>query len=572
MERLLGPKSASRWARFRIHLSDDVIGVRAVALLTAAMGVVNVLAAVRPSMQARLHLLERYSPLQVTHGGHLTAALAGFALLILSAGLWRRKRVAWLLTLLVLLGSIATHLLKGLDYEEALLAGMLSVILLIWRSHFHARSDPPSVRQAISTMAAALLFTLSYGVAGFFLLDKHFKVSFGFWAAVRQTVVMFTQYYDPGLQPITGFGRYFAYSIYVVAIATTGYSLLLLIRPVLARHRASPAERARAWEIVRAFGHTSLARLTLLDDKLYYFSPGGSMIAYVVEGPAAVVLGDPIGPPGDVPGSIEGFKRICSLNDWNPSFYQVLPDHLQSYRQAGFRAVQIGQEGIVDLHAFTLEGGERKGIRGSVNKMKRLGYSAEVLQPPHARALLHELHEVSDEWLSERNTSEMRFSVGWFDEDYLNTCPILVIRNSEGRIDAFLNIIAGFPADELTADMMRHRSHAEKGQMDFLFVSLFEWAQQAGYARFNFGLSALSGIGERPADPAIEKALRFVFEHINRFYNFKGLHSYKDKYGPVWSPRYLIYPNVGTLPAVGAALIQANTGNDLLGGYLFHPQ
>ena len=94
----------------------------------------------------------------------------------------------------------------------------------------------------------------------------------------------------------------------------------------------------------------------------------------------------------------------------------------------------------------------------------------------------------------------------------------------------------------------------------------------AGYPRFDFGLSALSGIGEQATDPAIERGLHYVFEHINKFYNFKGLHSYKNKYGPVWSPRYLVYPNVGTLPAVGAALVQANTGNDRLGGCYFHPQ
>lgn len=558
--------------RFHIRVSDETIGVRIVALLTAAMGVVNVLSAVRPTMQHRLRLLEQYSPLQVTHGGHLTSALAGFALLLLASGLWRRKRVAWLLALVVLLASIVTHLLKGLDYEEATLAALLVIVLLAWRSHFHARSDPPSVRQAISTMVAALAFTLAYGVTGFFLLDRHFRVNFGFWAALRQTVVMFTQYYDPGLQPITGFGRYFADSIYIVAVVTTGYSLLLLIRPVLSRHRASPAERARAWEIVRNYGRTSLARLTLLEDKHYYFSTGGSVLAYVVEGRAAVVLGDPIGPANDALSSIEGFKYFCGQNDWIPVFYQVLPDYLEEYKRAGFRSIQIGQEGAVDLRTFSLEGGERKSIRGSVNKIKRLGYCSEVLSPPHPASVLRELQEVSNEWLSDRKTSEMRFSVGWFDEDYLNTCPVLVVRNAEGRIDAFANIIAGFPADEVTVDMMRHRSHAEKGQMDYLFASLFEWARDAGYARFNFGLSALSGIGEKPADPAIERALGYAFEHINRFYNFKGLHSYKDKYGPVWSPRFLIYPNAGALPAIGAALIQANTGGDLLGGYLLHPQ
>ena len=256
----------------------------------------------------------------------------------------------------------------------------------------------------------------------------------------------------------------------------------------------------------------------------------------------------------------------------NPVFYQVLPDHLKLYKRAGFSSIQIGQEGSVDLGRFSLEGGERKSIRGSVNKMKRLGYCAEVLSPPHPAPVLRELQEISNEWLSDRRTSEMRFSVGWFDEIYLNTCPVLIVRNKDGRIEAFANIIEGFPANEVTVDMMRHRSQAEGGQMDFLFVSLFEWARGAGYERFNFGLSALSGIGEKRADPTIERALRYAFEHISAFYNFKGLHSYKDKYGPAWSPRFLIYPNAGTLPAVGAALVRANTGGDLLGGYLLHPQ
>ncbi len=383
---------------------------------------------------------------------------------------------------------------------------------------------------------------------------------------------MFTQFYDPGLQPITGFGRYFADSIYIVGALTTGYALLLLIRPVLARHRPSPAERARAWDIVRTYGHTSLARLTLLDDKLFYFSPGGSIIAYVVEGRTALVLGDPIGPNSDFSASIDGFKEICSRNDWLPAFYQVLPDYLKLYQCAEFHSIQIGQEGLVDLECFNLEGGSKKSLRSSVNKMKRLGYVAEVLSPPHARSLMDTLNEISNEWLSSHNTSEMRFSVGWFDEAYLNTCPILIVRNPDGLVEAFANIILEFQANEVTVDMMRHLAQAEKGQMDFLFVSLFDWAKAQGCGRFNFGLSALSGIGEKQKDPAIERALAYIYEHVHQFYNFKGVHAYKDKYGPDWSPRYLIYPNVLNLPSIGTALIRANTGNDLLGGYLLHPR
>lgn len=546
--------------------------VPAAAVLTALMGLVDVLSALTPSAHSRLLVLEKYSPLQVTHGGHLTSALSGFALLLLAAGLGRRKRVARFLTILVLAGSIVVHLLKGLDYEEASLATILMLALLAARANFHARSDPPSVRQAFLTLLVAIAFTLAYGVAGFYLLDRHFRVSFGLGAAIRQTIVMFTQYYNPGLEPITGFGRYFADSIYTVAVVTTGYAMLLLIRPVLARGHASASERALARVIVQQHGRSSLGRLVLMDDKLYDFSPGGSLIGYVVKGRAALALGDPIGPRSDLANAIHAFKSKCARNDWYPVFYQVFPDNLTHYRRAGLSALQIGQEAIVELANFSLEGGKRRNIRASVNKMRRLGYSAAVLEPPHPAALLHQLNEVSDEWLSDRGGSEMRFSVGWFDTDYLNDCPILVVRSPDGRIEAFANIVLEARPDEITADLMRHRAAAESGQMDFLFVSLFDWAKAQGYARFNFGLSGLSGIGQRPGDPAIERALHFAFEHLNQFYNFKGLHAYKSKYDPLWEPRFLIYPSVGSLPAVGAALIRANTGDDVLGGYLFHPR
>ena len=429
-----------RRPRFSRFLSGS-LGVKVAALLTAGMGLVNLFAAVTPAQSSRLRLLETFSPLQVSREGHLASALAGFALLLLASALWRRKRVAWLLTLVVLFISMFVHLLKGLDYEEAAMAAGLILLLLLWRPWFHARSDPPSIRQAFVTMLTALAFTLAYGALGFFLLDTHFRVHFGFWPAIRQTVVMFTQYYDPGLQPVTGFGRYFADSIYLVGMTTTAYALLLLIRPVLARHGASEGDRLYARQIAAGHARTSLAPLTLLDDKMYYFSPGGSYVAYVVKGRAALALGDPIGPQCDTEATVAGFQAICSMNDWFPVFYQVEVGNIDLYERLGFRWLRIGQEAIVDLPAFSLEGGERKNIRTAVNKMRRLGYSAEVLGPPHASTLLDQLRDVSDDWLSDRGTAEMRFSVGWFDEQYLNRYPVVVVKNPEGEIEAFANVL-----------------------------------------------------------------------------------------------------------------------------------
>jgi phosphatidylglycerol lysyltransferase len=97
--------------------------------------------------------------------------------------------------------------------------------------------------------------------------------------------------------------------------------------------------------------------------------------------------------------------------------------------------------------------------------------------------------------------------------------------------------------------------------MDFLFVSLFQWAKTRGCQGFNLGLSALSGVGEKPEDPALGRILHWIYEHVNQFYNFKGLHEYKEKFHPGWSPRYLVYPSTTNLAQAWVAVVQANSGD-----------
>ena len=104
--------------------------------------------------------------------------------------------------------------------------------------------------------------------------------------------------------------------------------------------------------------------------------------------------------------------------------------------------------------------------------------------------------------------------------------------------------------------------------MDYLFVSLFQWAHVQNYASFDLGLSALSGVGEYSTDPVVEKALNYIYRNVGRFYNFRGLHSFKEKFHPTWSPRHLIYPNPASLPAVSVALLRANLGRGVFSSIL----
>jgi phosphatidylglycerol lysyltransferase len=550
------------------RVRERIWTVHLVSLLTAVMGGINVLSAVRPHLGNRLIMLHRFLPIVARQGARLTAALLGFVLLMLAGNLWRSKRVAWVLALGALAVSAVSYLVKGLDYEGAILSAGLMVWLAFLRSHFHARSDPASAWQGVRALGAALLFTLAYGTAGFYVLDRHFSVNFGLGAALRQTVMMFTQFYDPGLEPITGLGRYFAWSIYAIGAATMLYALWMLLRPVLLRQPATATERQHARAIVESYGRSSLASCTLLSDKSYYFSPGGSLVAFVVKGRIALVLGDPIGPAHDIAAAIAGFQDYCAHNDWQPVFYQTMPDNLELYRADGFDVLCVGQEAIVDVASFTLSGTRHKSLRSALNRLTKMGYRAELHAPPLPDDLLAELRAVSDAWLTTMNGQEKGFSLGWFDDPYIRSSQVMAVHRPDGGVDAFANIVPEYQLNEATIDLMRHRGNAEKGVMDLIFISLFQWAKEQGYATFNLGLSALAGVGEHSEDPAIERTLHYIYEHVNQFYNFQGLHAFKHKFDPQWSPRYLVYPGPSRLPAVLMAMIRADSGDDFATAYL----
>jgi phosphatidylglycerol lysyltransferase len=532
---------------------------KAAAVLVFTVGVVNILSASTPGLAARMRVLESFSPFGVG-AGHLATVLAGIALIMLSRGLWHHKRSAYLLTVALLAFSAGSHLLKGLDYEEAIIALAVMVWLLTEGTTFYAKPDAPSLRQGARALLAAFAITLAYGTAGFWLLDRHFSVNFGLWAAIRQTAVMFTQFYDPGLQPITGFGRYFADSIYLVGAVTFGFALIVLLRPVVIRRPATAEELERAEAIVEAHGGSALAALALLPDKSYWFSSGGSVIAYAVSGGVAVTLGDPIGPAEDLVDATRGFVEFATRNAWLPTFYETDDGSVPGYAEVGYSSTCVGYEAIVPLGEFTLSGKSYRTIRNTINRRTEEGFVAEVLSAPQPPRVLRELRDVSDVWLSTVKGSEKRFSLGWFDDDYIRDCDVMVVRSRLGQIVAFANVLSEYQSNELTIDLMRYRPEAPAGVMDFLFVKLFEWSRDSGFDTFNMGLSPLAGLGEDPEHGVTEKLLALVYEHGNALYGFRGLHVYKEKFHPRWEPRYLVYPDAASLPAVFAAVVRVNSG------------
>ena len=397
-------------------------------------------------------------------------------------------------------------------------------------------SDPPSVKNGLVVLLFSILFTLGYGAAGFYLLDRQYNLHFDLQSSLTQTFVMFTQFYDPGLEPIIGYARYFAMSIYLVGIFTLSYAAIQLIRPVFIQ---GPAPVDDHLPPARSSSPTGARRLPAwrfwMTKPTFSVEPApswrsSSKIASLWRSVIQSVLQTILARASENSKSNADQRLAASL----------LPGAARSPGTLPLRfpqVLQIGQKAIVDLQAFTLAGGENKGLRLAVNRLTKLGYSTPLVAPPVPHRVLAELRQVSDEWLSTIRGTEKRFSLGWFDDGYIRSTPVMYVQEPGGRIAAFANILTEYQVNEIAIDLMRQRREGENGLMDYLIVNLFGWALESGYATFNLGLTTFTGNGEHAQDPTIERALRYIYEHVNRFHDLKGLQEYKAKFHPAWSPR-----------------------------------
>jgi phosphatidylglycerol lysyltransferase len=503
------------------------------ALGAMLAGSVLLVSGALPAIDTRLAILRHVMPLPVLEASHLAGSVVGTALLLLARGLSRRLDGAWVLAVGLLGAGIVLSLAKGLDWEEALLLGVLLVALLPFRRQFYRRSsllDEPL--DASWLIAVAAILASSVWIALFihsheaWSRDVWFRFAFHADAprALRASVVG------------------------VSALALYGVAALLR-PPAPEPHPASPEELARARPIVERAQET-LPHLALTGDKALLFSPAGdAFLSYAVEKRSWIAMGDPVGPE---PAATELAWRLRELADHHGGwacFYQVGPAALPRYLDMGLALFRLGEEAIVPLRGFSLEGSERRSLRQAYHRAQRQGLGFDVAPACRVPAFLPELRRVSDAWLAEKSVREKGFSVGAFDPRYLAECPLALVRHGD-RIVAFANLWAPASRAELSFDLMRHVPEAPGTTMDFLFVSLILWAKDRGYAAFNLGMAPFSGLQDRALAPLWTKLGARLYRHGEWLYNFQGLRQYKEKFVPEWRPRYLAAPGGVRLPLV----------------------
>lgn len=533
--------------------------VQAVSFLAGITGLVNVISAAVPGLPQRLHVLSNFTPFDVQYSGRLTAVIAGFALIVLSQALMRRQSAAYWSTMVLLLVSAVAHLVKGLDYEETTLAVSVALFLFTQRRQFYALADRPTIWRGLRVLGIAVVVVLLYGTIGLMFLDEQFATSFTIPQAAWQTVVIFTSLHNPGIYPLNHLGQAFLDTLYALGGMTGIYAVLILFAPAFSRE-PSTEECRRVNELVRDYGKSPLAAIALLPDKRYFFTEG-SVIPYTDRGRAAVALGDPIGPTKNARKAIGEFCALARRTGREPAFYQGSEGYKLFYEKAGFSAVQVGQEAIIDVEKFTLEGGSRKRLRLNKRRWETTGFSTAILEPPFNSEIIEELRSISLNWLSKQHGREKKFSLGWFDEAYLQRNPMAVAYAPDGSVVAFTNILILEKAGLIAIDLMRRHNETMSGVMEYLITDLILWAQPRGYKKLSLGLSPLYDDSKDGGPLSVTKLLQYVYTNMNQLYSFKGLQGFKAKFHPDWEPRYLYYKQAQRLPAVVHTLLRAGSGD-----------
>jgi phosphatidylglycerol lysyltransferase len=498
---------------------------QAIAIAVFMAGAVLLFSGATPALDNRLAVLRNFVPLSVLELSHLLGSAVGVGLLVIAHGLYRRLHSAWWLTIWLLCAGIILSLLKGFDYEEATILGAVVIALASARERFRRRA---SLIEQHYSGPWVVAFFLVLAAAGWLVLFAYRNVPYG--------NELWWQFAFHASAPRSLRALLFA------AVIAAAYALWRLLRPAPPPFSVpQAADFERVAELISA-GNDTTANLALLGDKNFLFNQDRTAcIMFQSSGNSWVAMGDPIGAPELGEAVAWEFLEACDGMAVSPVFYQVTPDRLPLYIDLGLTLSKLGEEARVPLDTFSLEGPARADLRHAHRRALREGAVFELVARERVPSILADLRTVSNAWLAEKNTAEKRFSLGFFNERYVANFDIGVVRRN-GAIVSFANLWRG-GATELSVDLMRYNEAAPKGVIDFMLIECMLWGRAQGFKWFNLGMAPLSGLEEHALAPAWHKLGRMVQRYGETFYNFEGLRKYKEKFNPVWRPRYLAAPD-----------------------------
>ncbi len=524
-------------------------------VLIFVLGLTNIFSVLTPPVFSRLTILRQYIPMASIQATNMLVVLVGLTMVVLANYLFKGLRNAWLIAIALSVISCLANIFKALDYEEAVFSLVVLIVLLATSRQYRLKSNKKLTNIGVITGLATAVVVLVFGTLGFYFLDrKHFGINFSWYQSFSYAFNTFILVEPVNLDALTKFGNDFLLFIRVLGIAAWAFFFYCIIRPAIHTDDTEEEDLDRAKYYLEQYGDSPLDYFKVASDKLLFVSDlYEGFIAYRIANGFAVVLEEPVCAEENKTALLIEFENYCKNKGLKTAFYRVDEESLYHFNTTSHkRKIIIGQEAVMDVRNFTLEGKDKKSLRNGLNSLAKKGYIIKRFTAPLPGYLVQALEQVSNEWLKDYEMDEVIFSQGMFRKDEIKQQDVIIVSDTEEHIVGFLNIIPDYADKECTYDMIRKTANAPGGCMDALIIELINYTKEKDCHYLNFGLVPMSGI-EKPASPA-EGVVKFAYEKVKRFSQYKGLRDFKDKYATQWVNKYLVYENDFDLMLLPSAL------------------
>ena len=532
--------------------------------VTFLVGLFDILANVSRKFRAPVQKLDHVIPVFLNGSALATAIFTGLILMILARGLARRKRRAWVLSLIILVVNLATELFRSNHHPVQIAVTSISILMLgLFHKSFYAKSDPSTRLQPLIGFGVALVV---FFIASLMLLKFRNQDEIVGTPSINNILLFIVE----GFVGVSGPVKFTSERISdLIAITLGTFGVFTLIVPLwLYIRRVKPIPKMTDDDISQV---RSLIKHDLEQDSLGYFATRRDKsviwalnrkagIAYRVQGGVMLASGDPFGEYSLWPDVIAAFIKIAAEHAWTPAVMgcsdrggEVWIEH------AGMVAIDIGDEAIISVKDFTLEGRPMANVRQMVNRIKRNGYSCTTHKWSELdESIQIDLRKLAHEWrygVAERGFS---MSMDRFGDDG-DPDAYITIAWLAGQIKG-LQYYVPWTTNGLSLDRMQRERGTDPGVNELMIVESVEYARLHNLANVSLNFAAFRSLFERAdkisAGP-ITRGMRNLIRFSSNFFQVESLYRFNAKFQPGWETRYVLYPRAADLPKVGWAALRA---------------
>jgi lysyl-tRNA synthetase, class II len=561
-ERVRPPADAPPSPPERRNLSRAV--PRIAGLFCMLIGLSDILSVILPAWHERLQRLHRFAgmvPGTEIAVDSTAIVITGLMLLMLSHGMRRRKRRAWQAVISLLAFNIVIHLVHGLHVVLAAVSLATLGALLYYSDHFYARGDPRTRWRALYVFGWLVVADVAIGL-GYILLARGLARDYSFPQRLQHVLYGLVGFSGPVQFVPESRSDVFNLLTSGLGLVTLVITIYLFLRPAEPKARLSAQDDARIRGLLTRYGERdSLGYFALRNDKNVVWSPTGkSCIGYRVVSGVMLASADPIGDPEAWPGAIAVFLDEAASHAWVPAVMGCSELGAEVWcREGDLTALELGDEGVVNVADFSLSGRAMRNVRQMVTRVARHGYVAQVRRISDVpREEIEQIVRQADSWRgspTERGFSMALGRVGGHGDD---DC-VVATATENGVLRALLHFVP-WGTDGLSLDLMRRDRASQPGLNDFLIVEAIKAAPALGVKRLSLNFAVFRSAlerGERIGAGPVLRAWRSMLVFASKWFQIESLYKFNSKFQPGWEPRFFVFPGTRDAPRIALAALEA---------------